>query len=156
MDETIAECYMVMGGIPYYLMQLDKSYSLAQNIDRLFFRENALLADEAENLYRSLFKKSEDYVRIIEALVSKRSGLKRDEIIRATGLSDGGGLTRMLTELSECGFIRTYEPLGMRAKIYQLNDFYTLFYYMFVASKKAYDENMWMHIQGKHSYTTWL
>ena len=156
MDETIAECYMVMGGIPYYLMQLDKSYSLAQNIDRLFFRENALLADEAENLYRSLFKKSEDYVRIIEALVSKRSGLTRDEIIRATGLSDGGGLTRMLTELSECGFIRTYEPLGMRAKIYQLNDFYTLFYYMFVASKKAYDENMWMHIQGKPSYTTWL
>lgn len=28
----------------------------------------ALLADEADNLYKSLFKKSENYVRIVEAL----------------------------------------------------------------------------------------
>ncbi len=156
LEETIAECYMILGGIPYYLMQLDKSYSLAQNVDRLFFRENALLADEAENLYRSLFKKSEDYVHIVETLVSKRSGLTRDEIIAATGLSNGGGLTRMLTELIECGFIRVYEPLSMRKKVYQLNDFYTLFYYMFVAGQKKYDDDTWMHQQGKHIYTTWL
>lgn len=89
-------------------------------------------------------------------MVTKRSGITREEIIQATGFSNGGGLTRMLTELSECGFIRTYEPLSMRQKIYQLNDFYTLFYYMFVAGKKVYDENTWMHIQGKPSYTTWL
>ncbi len=156
LDETIAECYMIMGGIPYYLMQLDRAYSLAQNVDRLFFRENALLADEAENLYRSLFKRSEDYVHIIEALVSKRSGLTREEITVATGLSNGGGLTRMLTELAECGFIRVYEPLKMRKKIYQLNDFYTLFYYMFVARQKGYDDNMWLHLQSTHAYTTWL
>ena len=85
LDETIAECYMVMGGIPYYLMQLDKTYSLAQNVDRMFFRENALLADEADNLYKSLFKKSENYVRIVEALVDKRSGLTRQEIVDTTG-----------------------------------------------------------------------
>lgn len=156
LDETIAECYMIMGGIPYYLMQLDKSYSLAQNIDRMFFRENALLAGEAENLYKSLFKKSEDYIRIIEALVSKRSGLTRGEIVETTGLSNGGGLTRMLAELGECGFIRAYATLFQREKIYQLNDFYTLFYYMFVAKHKAYDDNMWMHIQGQTGYATWL
>lgn len=156
LDETIAECYMIMGGIPYYLMQLDKSYSLAQNVDRLFFRENALLADEAENLYSSLFKRSEDYVHIVKALVSRRSGLTREEIVTVTGLSNGGGLTRMLAELTECGFIRVYEPLKMRKKLYQLNDFYTLFYYMFVAGQKGYDDNMWMHLQGTHAYSTWL
>ena len=156
LDETIAECYMVMGGIPYYLMQLDKTYSLAQNVDRMFFRENALLADEADNLYKSLFKKSENYVRIVEALVDKRSGLTRQEIVDTTGLSNGGGLTRMLKELTECGFIRVYEPLFQREKLYQLCDFYTLFYYMFVKKQKGYDENMWMHIQGKPAYSTWL
>lgn len=156
MDETIAESYMVMGGIPYYLMQLDKSYSLAQNVDRMFFQENALLADEADNLYKSLFKKSENYVRIVEALTDKRSGLTRAEIVEVTKLSNGGGLTRMLKELTECGFIRVYEPLFKRDKIYQLCDFYTLFYYMFVKKHKGYDENMWMHIQGKAVYNTWL
>ncbi|MGM9809600.1 MAG: ATP-binding protein [Paludibacteraceae bacterium] len=156
LDETIAECYMILGGIPYYLMQIDKSYSLAQNIDRLFFQQNALLADEAENLYKSLFKKSEDYIRIIEALATKRSGLTREDIIKGTGLSNGGGLTRMLKELNECGFIQIFEPLRMREKIYQLSDFYTLFYYMFVSGQKGYDDNMWAHIQGKNNYTTWL
>ena len=34
--KQIAECYMVMGGIPYYLSMMDKSKSLAQNIDQLF------------------------------------------------------------------------------------------------------------------------
>lgn len=156
LDETIAECYMVMGGIPYYLMQLDKTYSLAQNIDRMFFSENALLADEVDNLYKSLFKKSENYVQIVEALADKRSGLTRQEIVDSTGLSNGGGLTHMLKELTECGFIRVYEPLFQREKIYQLCDFYTLFYYMFIKRQKGYDENMWMHIQGKPTYTTWL
>jgi len=137
LDETIAECYMIMGGIPYYLMQLDKSYSLAQNVDRMFFGANALLGDEADNLYKSLFKKSENYVRIVEALINKRSGLIRQEIVDITGLSNGGGLTRMLKELTECGFIRVYEPLFQREKLYQLCDFYTLFYYMFVKGQKG-------------------
>lgn len=156
LDETVAECYMIMGGIPYYLMQLDKSCSLAQNVDRMFFRENALLSDEADNLYKSLFKKSENYVQIVEALVDKRSGLTRQEIVDATNLSNGGGLTRMLKELTECGFIRVFEPLYQREKIYQLCDFYTLFYYMFVRKQNGYDENVWMHLQGKQAHATWL
>ncbi|MBO4802312.1 MAG: hypothetical protein J5545_10675 [Bacteroidaceae bacterium] len=42
-EQMLAECYMVMGGIPYYLQQIDRSMSLAQNVDRMFFRENASL-----------------------------------------------------------------------------------------------------------------
>jgi Predicted ATPase (AAA+ superfamily) len=41
----IAECYMIMGGIPYYLEQLEKQYSLSQNIDNLFFKKNGVLRD---------------------------------------------------------------------------------------------------------------
>ena len=96
---SIAECYMILGGIPYYLHLLDKSRSLAQNIDRLFFSESALLADEFDNLYNSLFSKSEDYVRIVETLSKKKSGFTRDEIAKGSKLSNGGGLTRKLVAL---------------------------------------------------------
>ena len=98
-EDLIAECYMIMGGIPYYLHLLDKSLSLAQNIERLFFAKNALLKTEFDNLYKSLFRKSEDYVKIISALGKKLSGHTRDDIANATGLTNGGGMTRRLDEL---------------------------------------------------------
>lgn len=58
----IAECYMVMGGIPYYLSMMDKSLSLAQNIDRLFFGADSELRNEFSSLYRALFKKPDPYI----------------------------------------------------------------------------------------------
>ena len=51
-DKEVAECYMVFGGIPYYLSLLDKEQSLAQNIDRLFFSPTRELRNEKENLFR--------------------------------------------------------------------------------------------------------
>ncbi|MDR2907743.1 MAG: ATP-binding protein, partial [Bacteroidales bacterium] len=71
----IAECYMIFGGIPYYLEQLEKSLSLSQNIDNLFFKSNSTLRDEYSKLYSSLFKSPEKYVKIIEVLAKKRKGL---------------------------------------------------------------------------------
>lgn len=44
-----------MGGIPYYLSLMDKSLSLAQNIDRLFFGSDSELRNEFSALYRALF-----------------------------------------------------------------------------------------------------
>jgi len=46
----IVECYMTMGGIPYYLEQLEKSLSLSQNIDNLYFKENGVLRLEFTKL----------------------------------------------------------------------------------------------------------
>ena len=64
----IAECYMAMGGIPYYLNMMQKELSVTQNIDLLFFDENALLKTEFHNLYAALFKNSEDYIKVVESL----------------------------------------------------------------------------------------
>jgi AAA+ ATPase superfamily predicted ATPase len=47
----IAECYMTMGGIPYYLSKIDGSLSIAQNIDNLFFTDHDELKNEFLNLY---------------------------------------------------------------------------------------------------------
>ena len=67
----IAECYMALGGIPYYWRYLDKRFSMAQNFDRMFFSDGAPLADEFAELYSSLFRKS----RLPRAIVGELAGL---------------------------------------------------------------------------------
>ena len=49
------ECYMVFGGIPYYLNLIDSRLSLAQNIDELMFKPYGDLKDEYTELFYSLF-----------------------------------------------------------------------------------------------------
>jgi hypothetical protein len=97
-------------------------------------------------LYRSLFNKSEHHIALIEALSKKVRGLTRDELIDATKSSSGGSPTRILAELEECNFIRKYNSYGKKEKssLYQLTDFYSLFYLMFIRSKDALDEYHWM------------
>lgn len=155
-NETVAECYMIMGGIPYYLHLLDRSLSLAQNVDRLFFAPNALLKDEFDTLYKSLFKKSEDYVKIITSISKRRSGYTRDEIVQDTGLSNGGGLTRRLDELEQCNFIRRYNTINGKSIIYQLVDFYSFFYITFLEGQRHYDRETWMHLQTSPRHNNWL
>ena len=56
----IAQCYMTLGGVPFYLTLPNRSESLSQNIDRLFFSSgNAPLRMEYSELYSALFKKPE-------------------------------------------------------------------------------------------------
>jgi hypothetical protein len=155
--KEIAECYMVMGGVPYYLKQMDKGLSVAQNIDRLFFEIGCALDGEFDNLYRALFKYSENYIRIVDSLAIKAKGLTRQEIIDATKLPNNGGLTSMLSELETCGFIRRYEPIDKVKKqsLYQLVDFYTLFYFHFIRKNKYRDEHFWTHSLSSTLHRAW-
>ena len=155
-DKMIADCYMILGGIPYYLHLLDKSFSLAQNVDRLFFEESALLADEFNNLYSSLFRKADEYVKIITQLSRKKRGYTRSELTGLLKLYTGGGFTRRLEELEQCGFIRKYLPVSGKTHIYQLVDFFTLFYLQFGNEKATFDRNMWLHLQTSSKYHTWI
>lgn len=117
----ITECYMVMGGIPFYLNMLQKGLSVSQNIDRLFFEENAQLKNEFFNLYAALFRNSEDYIRIVEALSKKSKGLNRDEISKSCKIPSSGALTQILKNLENCGFIRSYTAFGNRNATNSIN-----------------------------------
>lgn len=163
--KQIAECYMVMGGIPYYLSLLDRSQSLAQNIDRLFFSDNAPLKEEFNDLYKALFKNAAPHIEIVRCLASKGQGMTRKEIVDATGLSDNGALSTALEELEHCGFIRLYEPFdngykpaGKRMKrnmTFQLVDFYTLFYYKFIMNNRYHDPAFWSATYNSPIHNTW-
>ena len=151
----IAVNYMIMGGIPYYLDMLDERLSLAQNIDELLFRPNGLLTREFSNLYAALFKNSDDYIKVIEALSKKKSGMNRSEIIKATSLPSGNGLTTILKNLEWCGFIRKYKNYKAArndSTLYQLIDFFTLFYFHFLAEKA---KSNWNGIQGTPAFYSW-
>lgn len=156
-QKEIAECYMIMGGIPFYLKQMQKGLSVAQNIDRLFFEIGCALDGEFDNLYRALFKFSGNYIRIVEALASKGKGLTRQEIIQQTKLPNNGGLTTMLKELESCGFIRQYEPFAKQKKdiLYQLTDFYSLFYFRFIPKNRYRDEHFWTNSLGSGIHRSW-
>lgn len=153
-DYEVAECYMIMGGTPYYLDMLKPSLNFSQNIDVLFFSQYGGLRREFKNLYASLFKNSKDYVDVVRALSNKRMGLTREEIIKATGLNSGGGLTKTLENLESCDFIRTYTSFEVPGspEIYQLVDFYTFFYMRFVEKKKI---TSWSSLQGTGEFYSW-
>jgi len=153
-NKSIAECYMIMGGLPYYLNYIDPKYSLAQNIDIIFLNDNALLRGEFDNLFASLFKKSEPFARIIEILSKKKSGFYRSDIVKGMGLKDGGSLTGKLTALEECGFIRKYRPVQGKAEVYQLIDFFCLFHFSFIKNN-LYDADAWKLITNTPKYNTW-
>ena len=154
----IAECYMVLGGVPYYLEQLEKSLSLSQNIDNMFFKDKAILRDEYSKLYSSLFKSPEKYIKIIETLAKKRKGLTREEIIKFSNISNGGGLTTILEELELCGFISINNNFTTKKnlQLYQLTDFYSLFYLNFVKSRKGTNSNYWSSLIDNTTHRAWV
>jgi AAA+ ATPase superfamily predicted ATPase len=152
---TMVESYMIFGGIPFYMDTMEKRFSLAQNVDKLCFSKNGALRDEFSILYASLFKNDEKHVKVVSALGKKAKGMIRDEIIEETNLQ-GGGLTTVLEELEQCGFVRTYQSFGKKTKyaVYQLIDFFTLFHIHFIESKSNYG-NFWTTMSDNARHRAW-
>ncbi|MEL7223089.1 MAG: ATP-binding protein, partial [Bacteroidota bacterium] len=153
----IAQLYMSMGGIPHYLKEVKDGKSAIQNINDICFSKNGLLRDEFLRLYPSLFVDAAKHFLVIRALAKKQTGLTRQEIVRATGLSDGGGLTTVLDELSHSGFITPFSSYGKKKqnKIYRLTDEYSLFYLKFIEGKMSYDNDIWKHLSQTQTYKVW-
>ncbi|MBQ3800136.1 MAG: AAA family ATPase, partial [Treponema sp.] len=89
----ICECYMALGGIPYYLNLLSKRLSYSANIDNLFFKKRGALWDEFDHLYKTLFSKSDSYIKIVETLFTKRMGMPKKELLEKSKLPDNSFFT---------------------------------------------------------------
>ena len=153
----IAECYMIMGGIPYYLNLLDSEESLHQNIDRLFFKKKGELWDEFDHLYNTLFSNSEYYVSVVEALSEKRGGLTRNEICTKVGKSNGGDISRVLNNLVLSGFVVVCDFYERKKKeaLYQLSDYYTMFYFKYIKNHYGKDEHYWTNSVDNAARKAW-
>ena len=156
-DKEIAECYMIMGGIPYYLKNIRRGYSLAQNVDEMFFSDHGSLDGEFDALYASLFEKSEQYIKVVEALSAKNKGLTREEILAATKMNNNGHFSVILQDLIDCDFIRAYRGYGATSKnrLYQLLDPFTLFYFKFIRKFGTMEKAFWQYQIGTRLHDTW-
>lgn len=153
----IAECYMIFGGIPFYLNLLQNTRSLAQNVDFLLFNPQGQLYDEFDNLYAALFSNSDDYVKIVSILSQNKGGYTRKEIIEKAQINSGGGISTILKNLESCGFIRQYAQGERRTNdsIFQLVDFFTLFHFHFKSERKTHGNQQWTNIQQKPEFYSW-
>ena len=153
----LLQLYMVFGGIPFYLEAVDISKSATQNINDLCFTQRGLLRAEFKKLYASLFKKSEKHIAIVEALARKAKGMERSELLDAARLPNGGNSTIILNELEESNFIRKYKTFGKRKNkaLYQLSDFYSLFYLRFIKNNSPYDEDFWRNGLDRPDIRAW-
>ena len=152
----ILQCYMVFGGIPFYLSLINPQDSLVQNVDRMFFSHNAIMRSEFDELYNALFSNAELYINVVKALANHHGGMSRAEIVKAVGVN-GGTLSRVLTNLERCDFISRSHNFGCKTREanYRLIDFYTLFYYKFIAQDTSGDEQWWTHNFESRLVSTW-
>ena len=153
----IIQLYMILGGIPYYLDAVQPHLSVPQNIQALLFDNAGLLRNEFFNLYRSLFRRYEIYEKIVETLSTKTEGLQRSQIIKLTGISSGGTLTKVLLDLEESGFISSYTALDNKQKniLYRLSDYYTAFYFKFLKNGKHHGKDSWINLIDSPIQRTW-
>jgi len=154
--KDVTTLYMSIGGVPYYLKDVQAGQSVAQILDNLFFKPQANLKNEFGNLYASLFKNSELHVAVITALASKNKGLTRKQILAATGISSGGGFSVLLNELVACGFVKIIYPIlkNKEDALYRLMDEYSIFYFKFLINNKP--NNSWLQMANTQVYKIWL
>jgi hypothetical protein len=69
----------------------------------------------------------------------------------------GGGLTSVLEELEQCNFIRSYNAYEKKTKerLYQLIDFYSLFYLNFMKANLRKDGDFWKSFIGSAKHRAW-
>ncbi|MGB4958831.1 MAG: ATP-binding protein [Saprospiraceae bacterium] len=149
--------YMTFGGIPYYLEQINISQSEVQNINHLCFESNAFFKTEYDVLFSSLFNHSHRHQAVVAALAKKGSGMTRSEILAASKLDTGGTTTNILKELEDSSFIRSYPAYGKKEKdqVYQLIDFYSLFYLNHISKVTSSDSTYWIDNFNTSKYFAW-
>lgn len=152
--DKIIESYMIFGGIPYYLNLYDKRLSLAQNVDSLIFDPRGDLYNEYEQLFKSLFKKPGNHIKIMETIAKHKNGIQRVDLAEKSGVSDGEGLTKALRELEQCGFIRQYTNYTTAKKgcFYQVIDPFVLFILYFGRKGKT---KSWQTFIKSPEYYSW-
>lgn len=157
--QMVLQAYMIFGGIPYYLSLLDKEESLVQNVDRLFFSQDIQMRREFRRLFNTLYKNPEKYIDIIKALNKSRKGLTREEIASELKCSNNGHLGKQLEDLVCCDLIRKNivreKEIKRKDAIYQLCDFFSLFYLTFIERAEV-EQQYWSHHINTPEVNSWM
>ncbi len=153
----IAQAYMILGGVPYYYSFFRPGYSLAQNIDALFFVQGAFLKDEYDRLFGSVFTNPEYVKKIVALLYKRRSGYQRSEILKLLDLKEGETFSNSMRALCASGFVKSYHMFGThrREVYYKLIDPFCHYYLRFINSRTNLSQTFWQDNITGPSITAW-
>jgi uncharacterized protein len=156
-QEQLLQAYMVMGGIPHYLKEIEGSKSALQNIQSICFSANGLLKYEFENLYDALFNNSKDHKQLIKALHTKRMGLTAQELSTITKLTPNGNFYSKIDELKLSGFIIEVQAYNAKSNwnVYRLIDEFTFFYLSFMKKINTTTDDYWYTLATSTKYKNW-
>lgn len=151
------QAYMILGGIPFYMNFFNPAYSLAQNVDELFFKRRAKLGDEFNRLFNSTFDNADDSMRVVRLLATRHAGFMRSEIAIKLGLNANGNLTRLLQALIGSDFVVKYMPFGVakHEEYYKLVDPFCWFWLHFKEHKHITEEDYWVHHLKEGDIAAW-
>lgn len=153
----IAQSYMIFGGIPFYMGYVNPEMSLAQNIDTLFFKKGAVLREEYDRLFASVFTNPDAVKNIVQLLYTRNAGYTRREIVEKLKITDGGRLSSNLNALISSDFIIKYVPFGFgkREEHYKLIDPFCIFYLHFIKGQKKHSDKFWQQNTTSASVSSW-
>jgi AAA+ ATPase superfamily predicted ATPase len=123
----------ILGGVPWYLEQINPRLTADENIIQLCFKKNGLLVMEFDRIFHDLFdNKGAVYKKIINSL--KEGSLTLAEIRDSIQFPHSGTLSEMINHLIVAGFVvkrnlwsfKTSKP--MKQSLYHISDPYMRFY----------------------------
>ena len=128
----MAAVYGIVGGTPQYLLQMNNSLSLEENLKESLLEPSSYLFEEPSNLLKQEIREASTYNAIISAIASGASRLS--EIASKTNL-ETSACSLHLNKLIALGLIRREGPFGektTRKTIYAVEDPLFRFWYRFI------------------------
>lgn len=135
--EDNAFVYGMVGGTPQYLLQMDDSLSVEDNIKNTFLNPTSSLFEEPENLLKQEVREPALYNAVITAIAT---GASRMAEISAKVGEDTSVCAAYLKNLMALGLIQKETPYGEKASrrsIYAIDDNMFRFWYRFVPENNS-------------------
>jgi hypothetical protein len=138
-EKNFIETYMVFGGIPQYLLELNPRMSLMQNLNEYAFKPTGFFFNEFNRLFISHFASNTIYEKILKNL--SKGKLYISELAKKCNVSSGGNFTERLHDTELAGFISKQIPVDKeddsRLIKFCINDEFLHFYFRFIAPNSS-------------------
>ena len=140
-DIDMAQIYGIVGGTPQYLLQMNDTLSVEDNIKSNILDPNSYLFEEPGNLLKQEVQKAALYNAIIAAVAT--GSTKLSEIASKVG-EETSACAICLKKLLALGIVRKETPFGekeSRKTIYNIDDNLFRFWYRFVPENLSLLQN---------------
>jgi len=131
----------ILGGVPWYLEQINPNQMADTNIKHLCFKEAGLLVTEFDNIFHDLFNGlGYTYKKILHILADGMKLLK--EIRQKLGWKQGGNLSEIMRNLITSDFVTPHYQWSFKTgnlgnqSLYRLSDLYTRFYIKYIEPER--------------------